>query len=67
MAATLMLLIGVSHITEWNTLAWVIEALLLVALAALIFGTFCLGSFVFHLLTGKSEFAKQTLPWGRGA
>jgi len=67
MAATFMLLIGVSLLAGWNTLAWVLEALLLAALSALIFGGFCLGSYVFHVLTGNSEFAKRTLPWGRGA
>jgi hypothetical protein len=66
MAATFMLLIGVSLLTRSDILAWVLEALLVVALGALIFGGFCLGSFVFHLLTGNSEFAKRTLPWSRG-
>jgi hypothetical protein len=67
MAATFMVLIGVSLLARWDTLAWVLEALLLAALSALIFGGFCLGSHVFHLLTGNREFAKRTLPWGRGA
>jgi hypothetical protein len=67
MAATFMVLIGVSLLASWYTLAWVFEALLIVALSALIFGGFCLGSHVFHLLTGNGEFAKRTLPWGRGA
>jgi hypothetical protein len=67
MAATFMLVIGVSLLAGWDTLAWALEALLLVALGALIFGAFCLGSFVFHLLTGNGEFARRTLPWGRGA
>jgi hypothetical protein len=67
MAATFMMLIGVSLLAGWRTLAWVFEAFLLVALSALIFGSFCLGSYVFHLLTGNGEFAKRTLPWGRGA
>ncbi len=66
MAATFMLLIGGSLLAGWDTLAWVLEALLLVALGALIFGAFCLGSYVYHLLTGNGEFAKRTLPWGRG-
>lgn len=67
MAATFMLLIGVSLLAGWGTLAWALEALLLVALGALIFGAFCLGSFVFHFLAGNGEFARRTLPWGRGA
>jgi len=67
MAATFMLLIGVSLLAGWDVLAWILEAFLLVALGALIFGAFCLGSCVFHLLTGNGEFAKRTLPWVRGA
>jgi hypothetical protein len=67
MAATFMLLIGVSLLTGWRTLAWALEALLVIALIALIFGAFCLGSYVFHVLTGNGEFAKRTLPWVRGA
>jgi hypothetical protein len=67
MAATFMLVIGGSLLAGWDTLARVFEALLLVALGALIFGAFCAGSFVFHLVAGNSGFAKRTLPWGRGA
>jgi hypothetical protein len=36
---------------------------LLAALAALIFGRFCLGSYLFLLFTGQVEFANRTLPW----
>jgi hypothetical protein len=64
MAGTFTILIAVSLITGWHRLAWVLEAVLLAALGALIFGGFCLGSYVFHLLTGNSEFARRTLPWG---
>ncbi len=32
---------------------------------ALIFGKFCLGSYVFHLLRGEAAFANRTLPWVR--
>jgi hypothetical protein len=66
-AATFMVLIGVSLLASWDTLAWVLEAFLLVALSALIFGGYCLGSHVFHLLRGNRAFAKRTLPWSRGA
>jgi hypothetical protein len=61
------LLIGVSLLAGRDRLAWMLEALLFVALGALIFGRVCLGSFVFHLLNGNGEIAKRTLPWGRGA
>jgi hypothetical protein len=41
----------------------VVEGIFLAAVLALILGGFCLGSFVFHLLSGKGSFACQTLPW----
>src|SRR5262249_18465725 len=67
MAATFTLVIGTSLLAGWSMLAWVLEALLVVALGALIFGKFCLGSYVFHLLTGNGAFAGRTLPWSRSA
>lgn len=65
MAGTFMFAIGLSLLSGWRALAWSIEALLLLALAALIFGRFCLGSYVFLLLTGRTGFANRTLPWAR--
>jgi hypothetical protein len=47
----------------WSILAWALEALLLGALGALIFGRFCLGSYLFLLFTGQIGFANRTLPW----
>ena len=35
------------------------------ALGALIFGRFCLGSYVYHLVIGEGRFASRTLPWSR--
>jgi hypothetical protein len=37
------------------------------AVAVLVFGRLCVGSFVYHLLRGEFAFAVRTLPWGRGA
>jgi hypothetical protein len=65
MAGTFMLAIALSLLCGWQTLAWCIEALLLLALAALIFGRFCLGSYIFLLLTGQTGLANRTLPWAR--
>jgi len=66
MAGTFMLAIGLSLLGGRTTLAWTLEGLLLVALVALIFGRFCVGSYLFLLLTGQSGFAKRTLPWAEG-
>jgi hypothetical protein len=65
MAGSFMLAIGLSLLAGWRTLAWGLEGLLLAALAALIFGRFCLGSYLFLLLTGQAAFANRTLPWSR--
>jgi Domain of unknown function (DUF4395) len=66
MAGSFMLGIGLSLLWGWSTAAWVLEILLVIALGALIFGKFCLGSYLFHLLHGETEFANSTLPWARG-
>jgi len=63
MAATFMLCIGLFLLLKWQILAWIFESLLVVALTALIFGKFCLGSYVFHLFKGEVAFANRTLPW----
>lgn len=65
LAGTFMLAIGSFLLLGWNTLAWASEGLLLLALGALIFGRFCLGSYLFLLLTGDAGFANRTLPWIR--
>ena len=64
-AGSFMLGIGLSLLFGWNILAWALEALLVAALGALIFGRFCLGSYLFLLFTGQSGFANRTLPWSR--
>jgi hypothetical protein len=46
--------------------AWVLQAMLVVAFSALLFGRFCLGAYVYHLLRGRAAFANSTLPWARG-
>ena len=64
MAGTFMLAIGVALLLGSRGLAWSLEAVLLAALGALI-GRFCLGSYVFHLVSGHAGFANRTLPWSR--
>jgi hypothetical protein len=68
MAGSFALAIGILLLLHRGTAALVLQVLLLAALAALIFGRFCLGSFLYYLLRGRSDFAIATLPWkpGRG-
>ena len=65
MAATFMLAISISLHSGWRVAAWTLEGLLVMALAALIIGKFCLGSYIFHLLRHDAGFANRTLPWVR--
>ncbi len=67
MAGSFALAIGVLLLLRAGTAAVVLQVLLLGALAALIFGRFCLGSFVYHVLRGQSGFALATLPWKAGS
>ncbi|MDH3215090.1 MAG: DUF4395 domain-containing protein [Candidatus Krumholzibacteria bacterium] len=66
MAASFMVAIGVSLINGWSVAAWILQGLLVIALSALTFGKFCLGSYIFHVLRGRAPFANRTLPWARG-
>jgi len=65
MAGTFMLAIGIFLLGGWFLAAWILQGLLVVALSALIFGRFCLGSYIYYLLRGNVEFANRTLPWAR--
>jgi hypothetical protein len=66
-AAFLMYGTAAALLTGLRPLAWVFEALIAVAFVALLFGRFCLGAYVFHVLRGETAFANSTLPWARGA
>jgi hypothetical protein len=56
---------GLALLAGWPRLAWMLEGLVAVALAALVLGRFCLGSYLYHVLRGESGFANRTLPWSR--
>jgi hypothetical protein len=66
MAGTFLVAIGLSLLAGWSRTAWTLEAVLVVALTALLVGRFCLGSFFYLLITGQSDFARKTLPWAHG-
>ncbi|HEV2246897.1 MAG TPA: DUF4395 family protein [Terriglobia bacterium] len=65
MAASFMAAAGISLALGWMIVAYVFEAFLLVALIALIAGRFCMGSYVFHTLSGRGAFANSTCPWSK--
>jgi hypothetical protein len=66
MAAGFNLVAGLALLSGQTALAWVMQGLLVVAFSALLFGRFCLGAYVFHLLKGRLDFANATLPWSKG-
>jgi Domain of unknown function (DUF4395) len=66
MAAAFNLGAALSLLSGTLPLAWVLQAMLVVAFSALLFGRFCLGAYVYHLLRGRAAFANSTLPWARG-
>jgi hypothetical protein len=66
MAAALTLGAALALYGGHHPTAWVLQGLLVVAFSALLFGRFCLGAYVYHLLRGRVAFANSTLPWARG-
>jgi Domain of unknown function (DUF4395) len=65
MAAAMLMIIAGALLEGWTVTAWVFEALIVAAFAALLFGKFCLGAYIYHLLRGEFSFANATLPWAR--
>jgi hypothetical protein len=63
MAGSISLAISLSLLQGWTLAAVVLENFLLAAVALLAFARFCLGSFLYHLMRGETEFAMDTLPW----
>lgn len=63
MAAAFTLAAGSCLLLGWTVAAYAFEALLAVAFVALLFGRFCLGAYVYHLLRGNASFANATCPW----
>ncbi len=57
---------GLTLLAGWHVTSWVIQAMLVAAFSLLVFGKFCLGAYIFHLLRGEAAFANRTLPWARG-
>ena len=66
MAAAFTLGAGLALLYGMMPLAWVLQAMLVAAFSALLFGRFCLGAYLFHLFKGRARFANSTLPWARG-
>jgi uncharacterized protein DUF4395 len=56
---------GLTLLAGQREASWVIQAMLVAAFSLLVFGKFCLGAYVFHLLRGEVAFANRTLPWAR--
>ena len=63
MAAAFSLGAGLALLYGAIPVAWVLQAFLVVAFMSLLFGRFCLGAYVYHLLKGRTAFANSTLPW----
>jgi hypothetical protein len=67
MAAVFMLASGLTLLQGWRTASYVFQGLIAVAFVALLFGKFCLGAYVYHLLRGNVALANGTCPWSDSA
>jgi len=64
-AAAFNLASGLALLAGWNVASWFFQGILVAAFSLLLFGKFCLGAYVFHVLRGETAFANRTLPWAR--
>ena len=64
-AGTIALTIALLIHAGFNHAAYVVEAIFLSASLAVMIGSFCTGSFIYHILRGNWRFALRTLPWAR--
>jgi hypothetical protein len=65
LGGTILASAGLALLADRRGLAWILEGVVIVALAALVFGRFCMGSYLYYLLRGETGFANRTLPWSR--
>ncbi len=63
MAAAFQTAAGLLLILGQPIVAAVFEVGLVAAFSMLMFGRFCLGAYIFHVLRGEVRFANSTLPW----
>jgi hypothetical protein len=66
MAAALLLVAALALLAGAPLLSGLAQGLLVTAFLVLLFGRFCLGAYIYHLLRGRVAFANATLPWARG-
>ncbi|HEX6792156.1 MAG TPA: DUF4395 family protein [Candidatus Krumholzibacteria bacterium] len=56
---------GLAALAGHHHLAWRLLGLLFLAIAGIVFARFCMGSYLFHLVTGRAAYAHRTMPWSR--
>jgi hypothetical protein len=62
-AGTIALTIALLIFAGFTPAAYVLEAILLAAVLAVLIGSFCTGTCLYHLARGRWGFVRQTLPW----
>ena len=62
-AGTIALTIALLILAGFTHAAYVLEAIFLTASLAVLVGSFCTGTFLYHLARGRWGFVRKTLPW----
>lgn len=66
LAGGFSVVIALCLLADQRTAAYVVEGLFAIPVLVLTFGRFCFGSFAYHLLRGRADFVRRTMPWSRG-
>ena len=61
MAASLMLIAGWALFAQQFLLSYIAQGFIAVAFSALLFGKFCMGAYLYHMLNGNLSFANRTI------
>jgi len=63
MAAMMNLIVALALLGNQSVVAIIFQIFLVIAFGVLLFGKFCLGAYLYHLLKGNKKFAQRTSPW----
>ena len=57
---------GLAQLAGRPVLGWLPLGVLVLAIALIVFTKFCVGSYLYHLLSGQLAYAHRTMPWSKG-
>ncbi|HET6348735.1 MAG TPA: DUF4395 family protein [Candidatus Krumholzibacteria bacterium] len=67
LGSAMLLAVGILMIKGRDLAAWRLFGLTVLMMSVLVFGRFCMGSFLYFIFTGQLQRANRMLPWSKSA